>query len=59
MSKAPMFFKEIKHSDYIIQEYNDFDELVETTLPENVVVYSAITPQELKEGLRNQYAIQM
>lgn len=52
-----LLLHEVKHEQYVVLEYNEYDELIETTLPENVTVFSEIDDNDLREGMQNTYAL--
>lgn len=58
MSKT-LLLHEVKHEQFIVTDFNDYGEEIETTLPENVRVFSEISENDIQEGMRNVYALSM
>lgn len=57
--KAPLLLTEVKHSEYIVTDFNEFGEEIETTLPENVHVYAEIDENDLRVGMANRFGLSL
>lgn len=57
--KNILLLQEVKHEQFIVTDYNEYGEQIETTLPENITVFTEIDERDLQLGMQNAYAVQM
>lgn len=57
MAKNYALLIEQKNSEFVVLDYNEYGEEIETTLPDNIKVYTEINDKDLQEGMRNAYCL--